>query len=123
MIRLRAPLSFLMALVLALTLVAAGVARGQVGDSGGLVICSGSGVVVLPVNPADPSAPAGSPAGPTVRLCPDCVATAFAGTVVPPAVVPAPVVWRMVPFSPPAEAVAHAGAILYPPARGPPVPV
>ena len=116
MIRLRAPLSILLVLVLALTVSAAGAARGQVSDSGGIVICTGLGVVTL----ADGSGDGG---GGAIRLCPDCVATALAFAAVPPVVLPAPAGWRIMPFSLSPQAVLHAPPIPHPPARGPPVPV
>lgn len=116
MIRLRASLSILLALVLALTVSAAGVARGQVSNSGGIVICTGQGLVTLPSD-------ADGNSGPMVRLCPDCVAATFAAVVIAAPMVAAPASWHVEPqvFLP--GAAMPVARVLRPPVRGPPVPV
>lgn len=65
MIRTRQVILASLAAIIVMTSVALGMARGQPGPAGAMVICAGTGAVVVPVD-AD-----GNPAGPR-HYCPDC---------------------------------------------------
>jgi hypothetical protein len=113
MIALRPLLSCILAVVLLVSAVAAGAARGQTRVAGQIVICSGAGVVTLWVD-AD-----GQPV-PHQSACPDCVMTALAAVWAGPAgpVVPLHAL-RAEPRAR-ADAADLSARRVMPPARGPP---
>jgi hypothetical protein len=75
--RLRPLAALLLALLLALTSGTMAVARGQATAVGTLVLCTGQGVVAVPVDAE------GKPTG-AAHICPDCALSLFAALSAPP---------------------------------------
>jgi hypothetical protein len=106
----------ILALVLALTSVTMAQARGQAMAVGQIVICSGGGIVSVPVDAE------GRPTGPA-HLCPDCALGLFAAAPAAFGVLVRSADWR--PQAPlPVPGIAPAAPTKTPQsARGPPAPV
>lgn len=107
------PLAALLILLVALTSIGLGTARGTVRLGDEVVLCTGHGIVVTRL-------PAGE-GGPRAHLCPDMALTLLAGMAGPAAALPPP---PPVPQAdpPPQHHPAALGPLQLPQARGPPVP-
>ena len=111
--RLRPLAALLLASVLVITSGAMAAARGQAAPAGEIVLCTGTGTLIVPVDAQ------GNPSGPA-HICPDCALHLFAMPA-PPTAVPVPSgAWSAPAFANAQDSAVWVRPAPLPPARGPP---
>jgi len=112
--RLRPLVAILLAAMLAFGSGAMAVARGQAAAAGAVVLCTGEGIVSVPVDLS------GNPVGPA-HICPDCALSLFAAHAAPPLELARPLTLvGSLEVQPPAPLPAGRTIAAYH-ARGPPI--
>jgi len=109
---LRDTCGMVLATLIVITALHVGAARGQAQVAGSIVLCTGSGPVIVTVD-AD-----GQPTG-HAKTCPDCVMSILAGPDVPAARLLAAGRLRRLPLGR-SRVLGRSHAVRCPPARGPP---